>query len=130
MAAVVDPGGDLNKVLPLLEREGLTLEKILLTHGHLDHAAATAELAGLKGVPIEGPTRTINSSSTICPGRHGNTALPRAAVLIRSIRENLFPLGPDVTFVPGHGPTSTFGRERQQIPSWRIACLRAHSAHE
>lgn len=35
--------------------KALTLEKILLTHGHLDHAAATAELAGLKGVPIEGP---------------------------------------------------------------------------
>src|SRR6516164_4781056 len=54
-AAVVDPGGDLDQVLALLEREALTLEKILLTHGHLDHAAATAELAALKGVPVEGP---------------------------------------------------------------------------
>src|SRR5580692_578925 len=55
LAAVVDPGGDLDRVLAVLQREELTLEKILVTHGHLDHAAATAELAALKGVPIEGP---------------------------------------------------------------------------
>jgi glyoxylase-like metal-dependent hydrolase (beta-lactamase superfamily II) len=36
--------------------------------------------------------------------------------LIRSIRENLFPLGDDVTFLPGHGPTSTFGAERRSNP--------------
>jgi glyoxylase-like metal-dependent hydrolase (beta-lactamase superfamily II) len=38
------------------------------------------------------------------------------AALIRSIRENLFPLGDDVRFVPGHGPMSTFGAERQANP--------------
>jgi hydroxyacylglutathione hydrolase len=36
--------------------------------------------------------------------------------LVSSIRENLFPLGDDVTFVPGHGPTSTFGAERRSNP--------------
>jgi len=38
------------------------------------------------------------------------------ADLIRSIRQNLFPLGDDVKFIPGHGPPSTFGRERQTNP--------------
>ena len=43
----------------------------------------------------------------------------RAAItprLIRSIREQLWPLGRDVTFIPGHGPTSTFGEERDSNP--------------
>ena len=36
--------------------------------------------------------------------------------LIQSIRGKLFPLGDDITFIPGHGPTSTFGQERQTNP--------------
>lgn len=181
-AAVVDPGGDLDQVLALLQREGLTLEKILLTHGHLDHAAATTELARLKGVPVEGPhpddlfliedlprqarqygfaeshsfvpDRWLDQGDEVrvggetlevrhCPGHTpghviffhaaarlafvgdvlfagsiGRTDFPRGnhQDLIRSIRENLFPLGADVTFVPGHGPASTLGRERLANP--------------
>jgi glyoxylase-like metal-dependent hydrolase (beta-lactamase superfamily II) len=53
--AVVDPGGDLDAVLAVVAREGITLEKILLTHAHVDHAGATAELKRRTGVPIEGP---------------------------------------------------------------------------
>lgn len=181
-AAVVDPGGDLERVLAEVDREGLHLEKILLTHAHLDHAAATAELASLKQLPIEGPhrddqflidelpshcrmfgfppcetftpTRWLDQDDEVrvggevlkvkhCPGHTpghvafvhegqrvafvgdvlfagsiGRTDLPRGnqAALIRSIRENLFPLGDDVSFVPGHGPVSTFGQERKTNP--------------
>ena len=53
--AIVDPGGDLDEVLAVVAREGITLEKILLTHAHVDHAGATAELKRRTGVPIEGP---------------------------------------------------------------------------
>ncbi len=53
--AIVDPGGDLDAVLAVVAREGVTLEKILLTHAHVDHAGATAELKRRSGVPIEGP---------------------------------------------------------------------------
>ena len=53
--AVVDPGGDLDQILALVAREGITLEKILLTHAHIDHAGATAELARRLALPIEGP---------------------------------------------------------------------------
>ena len=51
-------------------------------------------------------------------GSIGRTDFPRAdhATLIRSITERLWPLGNDVTFVPGHGPTSTFGEERRSNP--------------
>ena len=53
--AIVDPGGDLDEVLALLSRENVALEKILLTHAHVDHAGATAELKRRSGVPVEGP---------------------------------------------------------------------------
>ena len=51
-------------------------------------------------------------------GSIGRTDFPRGnhADLIRSIREKLFPLGDDITFVPGHGPVSTFGEERKNNP--------------
>jgi glyoxylase-like metal-dependent hydrolase (beta-lactamase superfamily II) len=55
--AIVDPGGDLERVLAVVDRERLELAKILLTHAHVDHAAATAELARRYGLPIEGPHR-------------------------------------------------------------------------
>lgn len=181
-AAVVDPGGDLDRVLAQLDKEQLELEKILITHGHLDHASATAELARLKQVPIEGPhvgdkfwidglpqaaasygfppaevfepTRWLNQGDTVtvggetlevlhCPGHTpghvvffhraarvawvgdvlfagsiGRSDFPGGDhdALLRSIRQRLFPLGDDVTFVPGHGPTSTFGAERHSNP--------------
>jgi hydroxyacylglutathione hydrolase len=54
-AAVVDPGGDLPKITAAIARAGVTVEKILLTHGHIDHAGAAKPLADSLGVPIEGP---------------------------------------------------------------------------
>ena len=51
-------------------------------------------------------------------GSIGRTDFPKGdhATLIRSIREQLFPLGDEVAFIPGHGPMSTFGRERATNP--------------
>jgi glyoxylase-like metal-dependent hydrolase (beta-lactamase superfamily II) len=181
-AAVVDPGGDLEQIEQVLKQEDLALEKILLTHAHIDHAGATAELARRTGVPIEGPhegdlfwieqmpaqarmfgfpqgeaftpTRWLHDGDTVtvgdetlevihCPGHTpghivlfhragrfaivgdvlfagsiGRTDFPRGnhQQLLRSIRERLFPLGDDITFLPGHGPTSTFGEERAHNP--------------
>jgi glyoxylase-like metal-dependent hydrolase (beta-lactamase superfamily II) len=54
-AAVVDPGGDVERIMRALEAEQLTLAKILVTHGHIDHAGGVAALAARTGVPIEGP---------------------------------------------------------------------------
>ncbi len=54
-AAVVDPGGDLPKILAAIAEQGVTVVKLLLTHGHIDHAGGAAALANQLGVPIEGP---------------------------------------------------------------------------
>lgn len=55
--AVIDPGGEVDRVLAEADRHGVTLEKILLTHAHLDHCAAAADLARERALPVEGPQR-------------------------------------------------------------------------
>jgi glyoxylase-like metal-dependent hydrolase (beta-lactamase superfamily II) len=60
---VVDPGGDVDRILAAIDQSGITVQRILLTHGHLDHAGGAAELAATlreragdsAAVPIEGP---------------------------------------------------------------------------
>ena len=181
-AAVVDPGGDLERIEQAIASNGVTLEKILVTHAHMDHAGAVADLAEQKHIPIEGPhkeekfwidnlpeqgkmfglgdaqtyrtftpDRWLDDGDTLtvgnqtievihCPGHTpghlvffdpkerlaivgdvlfqgsiGRTDFPKGDfdTLISSIREKLWPLGNDVSFIPGHGPMSTFGQERQ-----------------
>jgi len=179
--AFVDPGGDLDKLRQALEKTGVTLEKILVTHGHMDHCGQAGVLARDMGVPIEGPhqadrfwieglddsamrfglpgesfepDRWLNGGDQVtvgeltldvvhCPGHTpghvvfhhapsqvamvgdvlfagsiGRTDFPQGnhEDLIASITTRLWPLGDDVTFVPGHGPTSTFGQERLTNP--------------
>jgi glyoxylase-like metal-dependent hydrolase (beta-lactamase superfamily II) len=53
--AFVDPGGDLERLKAAAAQNGVTVEKILLTHGHIDHCGSAGILAGELGVPIEGP---------------------------------------------------------------------------
>ena len=55
VGAVVDPGGDLDRVEQGIRQAGISIEKILLTHGHIDHAGGAAELRDKLGVKIEGP---------------------------------------------------------------------------
>lgn len=53
--AVVDPGGDVDTLLGVIAEVGMTPEKIVLTHGHIDHAGGAAELKEKLNVEIEGP---------------------------------------------------------------------------
>jgi hydroxyacylglutathione hydrolase len=53
--AIVDPGGDVPNILKAIEQSNVKIEKILLTHGHIDHAGGAAELRDALGVQIEGP---------------------------------------------------------------------------
>ena len=54
-AAIVDPGGDIDNILSVIKNEAAIPEIILVTHGHLDHVGAVAELASRLSLPIEGP---------------------------------------------------------------------------
>jgi glyoxylase-like metal-dependent hydrolase (beta-lactamase superfamily II) len=54
-AAIVDPGGDLDRIVAALDKLGAIPEKIFLTHGHIDHCGGTVELRRQLGVPVEGP---------------------------------------------------------------------------
>ncbi|KZC00303.1 glyoxylase-like metal-dependent hydrolase (beta-lactamase superfamily II) [Methylobacterium radiotolerans] len=182
VGAVVDPGGDLDRIEAAIREQGVTVEKILLTHGHVDHAAGADELRERLGVPIEGPhqadkflldslpetaanyglgaarpvtpDRWLDEGDAVtvgglafdilhCPGHSpgsvvfvsrdarfalvgdvvfkgsvGRTDLPGGnhEQLIHAIKEKVLPLGDDVAFIPGHGPTSTLGAERVSNP--------------
>lgn len=54
-AVIVDPGGEAERILEQIETLELKPESVLLTHGHLDHVGAAAEVARRLGVPIWGP---------------------------------------------------------------------------
>lgn len=179
--ALVDAGGDLDRLKDAVAKAGVTLEKLLVTHGHLDHCGQTGILARELHLPIEGPEeedrfwisqlsedggrwgmhaetfepdRWLKDGDKVtvgeleldvihCPGHTpghvvfyhapshfaivgdvlfqgsiGRTDFPRGnhQDLIDSITHKLWPLGDDVTFIPGHGPVSTFGQERLTNP--------------
>lgn len=98
VGAVVDPGGDLDRVLDAAARANVRIEKILLTHAHIDHAGMTADLAERLSVPIEGPH----------PGdRFWIDAMPKQSAM--------FGFPPMRAFTPDrwldHGDTVTVGGE-------------------
>ncbi|WP_114521976.1 MBL fold metallo-hydrolase [Altererythrobacter sp. ZODW24] len=176
--ALIDPGGDLPMLKAAVEKVGVRLEKILVTHGHIDHCGEAGVLAKELGLKIEGPheddrfwisrldedgkkygingqifepDRWLDDGDQVtvgeltldvihCPGHTpghvifhhapskfaivgdvlfqgsiGRTDFPMGnhQDLLDSITKKLWPLGEDITFIPGHGPTSTFGQERK-----------------
>ncbi|WP_028110322.1 MBL fold metallo-hydrolase [Ferrimonas futtsuensis] len=54
-AAVIDPGGDLERIQAAIDKLGVEVEQVLLTHAHIDHAGASRMLADQLGVPLVGP---------------------------------------------------------------------------
>ncbi len=181
-AAIVDPGGDVERIIETVTELGATVEKVWLTHGHLDHCGGAKAIADFYRVAIEGPhpkdaflleqlaeqskrfgfgdaqaftpDKWLQEGDTVsvgqetlgiyhCPGHTpghvvffsdthrlafvgdvlfagsiGRTDFPRGNHddLVRSVKQKLWPLGDDVTFVPGHGPVSTLGHERRTNP--------------
>ena len=184
-AVVIDPGGDLDRVHQAITNTKVTVEKIWLTHGHIDHVGGAMALKESLGVEIEGPhladkfllDTTLNTGVRYgmlnarnvtpdrwlvegdnveigdlnfgvlhCPGHSpgsvvfvngderfavvgdvlfrgsvGRTDLQGGdtATLMASIKSKLLPLGDDVVFICGHGPTSTIGEERASNPFLR-----------
>jgi glyoxylase-like metal-dependent hydrolase (beta-lactamase superfamily II) len=179
---IVDPGGDLALLDKFIDEQGIEIEKILVTHGHLDHAGSVKAMADARNIPIIGPHKDdkfwidgmpeaaaqygfpealafepdqwlehgdvvtvadVDFDVVHCPGHTpghvvfvqsedkvamvgdvifqgsiGRTDFPKGnhQQLIDSITERLWPLGLDITFIPGHGPTSTFAAEKQTNP--------------
>ncbi|MEM7663667.1 MAG: MBL fold metallo-hydrolase [Pseudomonadota bacterium] len=175
----IDPGGEVDRLLGAAKQFGVSIKKVLLTHGHIDHAGGAADVRDKTGCIIEGPHEAdqwlldgmeqqgatygmpearnvvpdvyFEDGDTIdicglefginhCPGHSpghvifhhqqgllafvgdvlfqgsiGRTDLPGGnhQELLDSIVRNLWPLGDDMRFIPGHGPPSTFGQERK-----------------
>jgi glyoxylase-like metal-dependent hydrolase (beta-lactamase superfamily II) len=111
--AVVDPGGDLDRIEAAIAEVGMTVEKILLTHGHVDHASGAAELAEkLGGIPIEGPhiaDKFLLDSLPAAAASFGMTGA-RPVTPDRWLDDGDTVTAAGVTFsvlhVPGHSPGS------------------------
>ncbi|MFG1347515.1 MBL fold metallo-hydrolase [Xanthobacter autotrophicus DSM 431] len=108
--AVIDPGGDLDKIRAALAETGVSVEKILLTHGHVDHAAGAAELAESLGVKVEGPGAADQFLMDGIPAmaeKYG-IAGARAVTPDRYLNEGdaltVGDLAFDILHVPGHTP--------------------------
>jgi hydroxyacylglutathione hydrolase len=77
-AALVDPGGDLPRLLQKVAEQGVELEKIILTHAHIDHAGAVGELSSSKSLPIEGPQKEDDFWIQMLPQQSQMFGFPQA----------------------------------------------------
>ena len=112
VGAVVDPGGDLDAIEAAIAKIGMTVEKILLTHGHIDHAGGADELRAALGVPHRGPAhgRPVPARQPRGAGRE-RTAFRRGAVtpdrwLEEGDTVTVAGATFDVLHCPGHSPGS------------------------
>lgn len=184
-AAIVDPGGEIERILTAVKNHQVTVDKIILTHGHLDHVGGTEALSESLNVPIVGPEKEdafwleqLEAQSTMfgfpkadsflptqwleegevvevgnirlkvlhIPGHTpghvalfddlskqiivgdilfngaiGRSDFPRGnhAQLISGIKQKLLSLPEETVVFPGHGPTTTIGREKVSNPYLR-----------
>lgn len=108
--AVVDPGGDVAKILAAIAEEGVTVDKLLITHGHIDHAGVAAELAEKLDVQIEGPHAEDAFLLDELPGQSQRCGFPLAASFVpgRWLKDgDSVQIGEEtltVLHTPGHTP--------------------------
>ena len=180
-AVVIDPGDEIDSILAVLDKHGLRVKAIIITHAHIDHIGGAQKLKAETGAPVymnandqplydtidmqadwlgmpvpertdidvdarEGgtlrmgpaefqvlhtPGHTQGSISLWIPAENklvagdtlfrdsiGRTDLPggNTRQILRSIHDKLLPLEDSVVVIPGHGPNTTIGRERERNP--------------
>lgn len=178
---VIDPGDDINAVLALVQKHGLTVKQIVVTHAHIDHVGGAMKLRQITGAPIllnqndyallkmldaqaawvgmvspgkveidqalsEGdklragsleaavlhtPGHTEGSvclyfpaqqkliaGDTLFAGSIGRTDLPGGSLeqILKSLHQRLLALPDETVVIPGHGPLTTIGEERETNP--------------
>ena len=180
-AMVIDPGDEVDDVLAIVRKHGLSVKQIVITHAHIDHVGGAMKLRAATGAPIllnqndhallkmldeqaawigvaapgkvevdqnigqadtvkagslaasvlhtpghtEGsiclyfaPEKKLIAGDTLFAGSIGRTDLPGGSFdkIIRSIHEKVLALPDDTVVVPGHGPLTTIGAERESNP--------------
>ena len=111
-AVVIDPGGDVPKILAAVRKTGVKVGKIWLTHGHIDHVGGAAELRDVLKVPIEGPhvaDKFLLDSVVTSGARFGMTGVRDFAPdrwLDEGDRVSIGGLTFDILHCPGHSPGS------------------------
>jgi glyoxylase-like metal-dependent hydrolase (beta-lactamase superfamily II) len=183
-AIVIDPGDEIERITAVLNKHGLTVKAIVVTHAHIDHIAGAKKLRALTGAPVylnerdqplldaldvqarwlgmesaertdvdanasdgtvlqlgtadfqvmHTPGHTQGSLSIWIPPENklvagdtlfrdsiGRTDLPggNTRQILSSIKTRLLELPDETVVIPGHGPITTIGREREQNPFLR-----------
>lgn len=180
-AMVIDPGDEINEILALVQKHGLTVKQIVITHAHIDHVGGAMKLRQLTGAPIllnqndyallkmldvqaawvgmatpgkveidqpladgdklrtgsleasvvhtpghtEGSVclyfpaqQKLIAGDTLFAGSIGRTDLPGGSFdkIISSLHQRVLALPDETIVVPGHGPLTTIGDERESNP--------------